>query len=50
MCQKQYLHQIPIHRYATPKDVANAVKFLLSEESNMMTGQTVVLDGGWTIK
>jgi 2-deoxy-D-gluconate 3-dehydrogenase len=50
MCQKQYLNQIPIHRYATPKDVANAVKFLLSEKSNMMTGQAVVLDGGWTIK
>ena len=32
-----------------PVDVANAIAFLLSDASKMITGQNIVIDGGWTI-
>lgn len=32
-----------------PRDVANAVSFLLSDASRWITGQTLVIDGGYTI-
>ena len=36
-----------IKRYATPEDVTGLVSFLASEGSTMVTGQTIVCDGGW---
>ena len=33
---------------ASVADIANATLFLLSEESRQITGQTIVVDGGWT--
>lgn len=32
-----------------PADVANTIAFLLSDASKMITGQNIVIDGGWTI-
>ena len=32
-----------------PADVANLIAFLLSDASRMITGQNIVIDGGWTI-
>ena len=37
---------MPIGRHVTPTDVANLVAFLCSPESEMIVGQTIVLDGG----
>jgi enoyl-[acyl-carrier protein] reductase III len=37
---------MPIGRHVTPQDVANLVAFLCSPESEMIVGQTIVLDGG----
>src|SRR5205085_1676295 len=37
----EYVKQIPIGRVGTPADVANAVLFLASEESEYITGQTL---------
>ena len=37
---------IPLQRAGTPKDVANAVLFLVSEEAAYITGQTINVDGG----
>ena len=37
---------IPLKRMGTPKDVANVVKFLASEDSSYITGQVISVDGG----
>lgn len=37
---------IPLKRMGTSKDVANVVKFLVSEESSYITGQVINVDGG----
>ena len=37
---------IPLKRMGTPKDVANAVKFLVSDDSSYITGQVLHIDGG----
>ena len=39
----------PMGRPATVEDVANAVLFLVAPESRHITGQTLVVDGGWTV-
>ncbi len=39
---------IPLGRMATPQDIANPILFLASDESAMMTGSTVMVDGGTT--
>lgn len=36
----------PLGRIGTPEDVADLVRFLLSEESRFITGQTMVVSGG----
>jgi 3-oxoacyl-[acyl-carrier protein] reductase len=43
----EYVKQIPIGRIGTTADVANAVLFLASEESEYITGQTLPITGGW---
>ncbi|MFC5468211.1 SDR family NAD(P)-dependent oxidoreductase [Cohnella suwonensis] len=43
------LDRIPVGRIASPFDIANAVLFLASQESEYITGSTVFVDGGWTI-
>lgn len=38
----------PMGRPATVSDVANAVLFLVSPKANHITGQNLMVDGGWT--
>ena len=40
--------QIPLGRYASPTDIANAVAFLVSDLASYITGQTLAVDGGAT--
>ncbi|ALS21592.1 3-oxoacyl-[acyl-carrier-protein] reductase [Paenibacillus naphthalenovorans] len=42
----QLLQQIPLARLGQPEDIAKAVRFLASEDSSYMTGQTIHVDGG----
>jgi len=39
----------PAGRIVTPDDVAKAVTFLCSPEAEMIRGQTLVVDGGWSL-
>ncbi len=41
------LEQQSIKRRGTPADIGNLVVFLSSDASSFITGQTVVIDGGW---
>jgi NAD(P)-dependent dehydrogenase (short-subunit alcohol dehydrogenase family) len=40
---------IPMRRFCTPEDTANAALFLASDDSSFITGQIIVVDGGETI-
>jgi NAD(P)-dependent dehydrogenase (short-subunit alcohol dehydrogenase family) len=33
-----------------PEDIAGIVTFLASEQSSYITGQTIIVDGGWTLR
>ena len=39
----------PAGRLVTPEDVAGVVSFLCSPDAEMIRGQTVVIDGGWSL-
>jgi 3-oxoacyl-[acyl-carrier protein] reductase len=39
---------IPLGRLAKPAEIARHVQFLVSEENTYMTGQNIVVDGGFT--
>jgi len=43
------IEQTPAGRIATPQDVANLVAFLCTKEAEMIRGQVIVLDGGFTL-
>lgn len=40
------LENIPLQRLSVPQDIANVVYFLASDKSSMITGQSIVVDGG----
>jgi 2-dehydro-3-deoxy-D-gluconate 5-dehydrogenase len=42
------LHRIPLGRLGKPEDVVGAVIYLASPASDMVTGHTLLVDGGWT--
>jgi NAD(P)-dependent dehydrogenase (short-subunit alcohol dehydrogenase family) len=42
--------QIPLGRWATPEEVADAVLWAASPRAGMLTGTSLVLDGGWTAR
>ena len=42
----EILNKIPLKRLANPKEVANAVAFLLSDEASYITGETLKVNGG----
>ena len=44
--KEQIASQIPFGTFGDPKDVANAVAFLVSDEAGYITGQVLHVDGG----
>jgi NAD(P)-dependent dehydrogenase (short-subunit alcohol dehydrogenase family) len=44
------VERVPLGRLAEPDEIARVVRFLASEEASYITGQTIVVDGGWTIQ
>jgi len=43
------LSEIPLGRLATPDEIAGTVLFLASPDAAYITGQTIVVDGGWSV-
>jgi NAD(P)-dependent dehydrogenase (short-subunit alcohol dehydrogenase family) len=39
-----------LHRIGEPDEVAGAVVFLCSPAASLITGHTLTVDGGWTIR
>lgn len=42
----KFLASIPLGRFSTPQDIANAALFLASDEASMVTGAVLEVDGG----
>lgn len=46
---QEYVDDMALKRVTEPQDVANAVLFLVTEESRQLTGHEIVVDGGWDV-
>ena len=44
--EESYLKRIPLGRLATPKEIADVVLFLASDEARYVHGATIIVDGG----
>jgi len=44
----RYESKVPMGRLGNPDDIAPPVSFLLSEGAKYITGQNLIVDGGWT--
>jgi NAD(P)-dependent dehydrogenase (short-subunit alcohol dehydrogenase family) len=42
------LKAIPLRRYGQPEEIGGAAVFLASELASYVTGESLVVDGGWT--
>ena len=50
--EEQYMldmEKYPLKRYGEPEDVAYGIIYLLSDASSWVTGQSLIIDGGYTI-
>lgn len=47
---RSFLEQIPLGRFGTVADVASAVVYALSPAAALLTGTSLVIDGGWTAR
>jgi NAD(P)-dependent dehydrogenase (short-subunit alcohol dehydrogenase family) len=45
---RNYESKVPMKRMGKPDDISPAVSFLLSDDSTYITGQNLIIDGGWT--
>jgi len=44
--RQQFVKSIPLGRFSTPQDIANAALYLASDEASMITGVVLEVDGG----
>jgi len=45
--KKEILKNIPLNRFAEPIEIGYLVKFLISDENTYITGQSIIIDGGF---
>jgi NAD(P)-dependent dehydrogenase (short-subunit alcohol dehydrogenase family) len=45
--EKETISKVPLGRVGKPEDIANAVLFLSSDAASYITGEELVVDGGW---
>ena len=46
---KAYIKNTPMKRLSNPQEIANLVNFMVSEECSYVTGQNLIIDGGYSI-
>jgi NAD(P)-dependent dehydrogenase (short-subunit alcohol dehydrogenase family) len=47
--KRHWIDDAPMRRYATPSELGPSVVYLASDASSFMTGEVVVIDGGYTL-
>jgi 3-oxoacyl-[acyl-carrier protein] reductase len=45
-----YLRSVPVSRIGLPEEIAELAVFLMSDAANYIVGQTIICDGGYTLK
>ena len=45
----EFVARQPMGRLGRPEEIAALVTYLASDESSFTTGQTHIMDGGWTL-
>lgn len=48
--ENAYLGEVPVSRIGLPEEIAELALFLMSDAANYIVGQTLVCDGGYTLK
>lgn len=46
-CQSAVLHPTPLRRAGQPEDVAAVIAFLASADASFVSGEVIMVDGGW---
>ena len=46
---EKFIEQVPARRLVTAQEVAQVVAFLCTSSAEMIVGQTIVIDGGYTL-
>ncbi len=46
---RPFIHHTPAGRLGTPEDVADVAVWLSSDRARFVTGQNILIDGGYTI-
>jgi len=46
---QNFIAQVPAGRLITPEEVAEVVAFLCTPAASMIVGQTIAIDGGYTL-
>ena len=47
---KNLKKKIPLARIGKPEDLTGIIEFLISSKSSYITGQNIIVDGGWTLQ
>lgn len=47
--EKQLMSAIPFKRFASPEEIADVAVYLASGDASYVTGQTLFVDGGWSV-
>ena len=47
---QEQISRIPLERMAKPEEIAEVILFLASDKAGYITGQTIIVDGGYSLQ